>query len=82
MRGRGGDVGDLDRARIESDRDEAGDMSHVHEKVGTHFIGDSSKALPNKHPGVRRKPRNDQRRPMLACQRFDLLVVDFAAGRI
>src|SRR5690606_13237338 len=44
--GRGHHMRVLDRARVDACGDQAGDVRHVHEQVGTHLVGDGTETRP------------------------------------
>ncbi|OIQ80473.1 hypothetical protein GALL_377760 [mine drainage metagenome] len=76
MGGRGDEIGDADRARVQTGRNQTGVMRHVHEQVGPHAVGDLAEALPVDHQRVGRSPGDDHFRLVLQCQALHFIVVD------
>ena len=56
--------------------DEAGEMRHVAEQVGTHLVGDLPEAVGLDRPRIRGAAADDQLRPVLLGKTEHLVVVD------
>ena len=76
--GRGDHVRVFQRARVDAGGDQAGDVRHVHEQVGTDLVGDGAEARPVDHLRVGRETSHDHLRLVLQGQALDFVVVDQA----
>ena len=72
------DVCVRNRARVQAGSDQARDVRHVDEQVGTDGVRDLAKTGPIRNLRIRREPCDDHLRLVLCCQRLDLVVIDQA----
>ena len=66
------------RTRIDTGRDQAGDMRHVDEQIGADLVGDRAHARPVDDLRIRRESANDHLRLVLEREALDFVVVDQA----
>ncbi|MNO97992.1 hypothetical protein D3C76_897220 [compost metagenome] len=79
--GGGGDhVGERNRVRVHASGNQAGNVGHVDEQVGTDLVGDFAEAWEVQHLRVGREAGNDHLRLVLDSQALDFVVVDQAVA--
>jgi len=78
VRGRGDEVGVLDRVRMETGGHEPCEVGHVAHEECPHLVGDLAEAPGLDGARIRRPAADDEPRPVLLRERENLVVVDEA----
>ena len=80
MGGGGDHVGERNWVRVHASGNQAGNVGHVDEQVGTDLVGDGAEAGEVQNLRVGREAGNDHLRLVLDGQALDFVVVDQAVG--